>query len=175
MNVKLFISGMAVVLIIFALARPGHSYPPAVGILSPAKNCLVCHVNNGPWPDDEKTIIDIVSKDSGQSLKQKDGAFLIEAKRGQAATVLTVIGRAKDDRAPAPYRNGWIYIDPGRVGSQSLSKFARGWAVDLHASCRLMGDTLKGFEGANITALPMTVRPLEDAQDSTVQLQVMIT
>lgn len=175
MKVKFYISAMTIAFLVFAIARPSRSYPPSVGILSKAKNCLACHVNNGPWQDDGKTIIDIVSKDSGQSLKQKDGTFLIEAKRGQAVTVLTVIGRAKDDRVPSPYRNGWIYIDPSRIESESLWKFAPGWAVNLQASCRLVGDTLAGFEGAKITVLPMTVRPLEDAQESTLQLQVMLT
>lgn len=175
MNVKLFFSGVMITLSIFAMVRPGRSYPPSVGILSKAKNCLTCHVNNGPWQDDGRTIIDIVDKASGRSLRQKDGTFLIEAKRGQAMTVLTVIGRAKDDPLPPPYRNGWIYIDPSRIESESLSKFAPGWAVNLQASCRLVGDTLAGFEGAKITILPMTVRPLEDAQESTLELQVMLT
>ena len=175
MKIKLFLSAMVITLLIFVIVRPGRSYPPTVGILSKAKNCLDCHVSNGPWRDEEKTIIDIVDKDSGRSLRQKDGTFLIKAKRGQAITVLTVIGRTKGDQAPPPYRNGWIYIDPTSIGSQSLLKFAPGWAVDVRYSCRLVGDRLEGFEGAKITALSMTVRPLDDAQESTVQLQVMLT
>lgn len=47
--------------------------------------------------------------------------------------------------------------------------------MNLQASCRLVGDTLAGFKGAKITVLPMTVRPLEDAQESTLELQVMLT
>ncbi len=69
------------------------AYPPAVGILGKAKNCLVCHINNGPWKDNEKTISDVLDKETQKSLKQADGSFLIEAKRGETKTMLTVIGR----------------------------------------------------------------------------------
>lgn len=106
MNVKLFFLGVMITLSIFAMVRPGRSYPPSVGIFSKAKNCLACHANNDPWQDDGRTIIDIVDKASGRSLGQKDGAFLIEAKQGQAVTVLAVMGRAKDDSLPPSSRKG---------------------------------------------------------------------
>jgi hypothetical protein len=175
MKTKLVVSTFFTLMLMLIITQSSHSYPPAVGLLSKSKNCVTCHVNNGPWRDDPKTIIDVLDKASGRSLKQKDGTFLIEAKRGQPVTVLTVIGRTKDDTGPAPYRNGWIYIDPSRIESESLSKFAPGWTVNVPASCRVIGDTLVGYEGAKITVLPMTVRPLEDAQDGTLQLQAMIT
>jgi hypothetical protein len=151
------------------------SYPPAVGILGKAKSCLSCHVNNGPWTDEQKTIIDILDKETMKSLRQPDGSFQIAVKRGQPKTFLTVIGRAKDDEAPSPYRNAWTYIDPARIETSSLSKFAPGWAVNLQLSCRLVGDNLPGFEGAKISFLPMTLQPLDDAQESRLQLQVMLT
>jgi len=151
------------------------SYPPAVGILGKAKSCLVCHTNNGPWTDEQKTIIDLLDKETMKSLRQADGSFLIETKRGQQKTVLTVIGRPKDDEAPPPYRNAWTYIDPKRIASNSLSKFAPGWAVNLQMACRLVGDNLPGFEGTKISVLPMTLQPLDDAQNSELQLQVMLT
>ncbi len=151
------------------------SYPPAVGILGKSKNCMSCHVNNGPWSDDKKLIIDIIDKETMKSLRQSDGTFLIEVKRGQQKTVLTVIGRSKDDDLTHPYRNAWIYIDPTRIESNYLSKFAQGWDVNLPISCRLTGDKLPGFEGAVITALPMTIQPLSDAKDSEIQLQLMMT
>ena len=72
-----------------------YAYPPAVGILSNSKNCISCHTNNGQWQDDSKTIIDILDKDTKKSFKQSDGTFLIETKRGEQKTVLTVIGRKK--------------------------------------------------------------------------------
>ena len=104
-----------------------------------------------------------------------DGSFLIEVKRGQQRTVLTVIGRTTDDDAPSPYRNAWTYIDPTRIESHSLSKFAAGWMVNLQLSCRVVGDKLSGFEGAKITALPMTIEPPDDARDADLQLQAMLT
>ncbi len=56
-----------------------------------------------------------------------------------------------------------------------MSKFAPGWNVNLPLSCRVVGDKLEGFEGAEITALPMSVQPGDDAQDADLQLQVMLT
>ncbi|OGU76489.1 MAG: hypothetical protein A2V93_03495 [Ignavibacteria bacterium RBG_16_34_14] len=151
------------------------AYPPAVGILGKSKSCLSCHVSNGPWTEDSKTIIDILDKETMKSLRQEDGSFLLEVKRGQQKTVLTVIGRVKDNDTPSPYRNAWTYIDPTRIGTSSISKFAPGWAVNLQMSCRIVGDVLPGFEGAKITVLPMTIQPLDDARDAELQLQVMLT
>lgn len=150
-------------------------YPPGVGILSKATSCMSCHVNNGPWTDETKTIIDILDQETKKSLRQSDGSFLLEVGRGQKKTVLTVIGRTKDDTAPAPYRNAWLYIDPTRIETNSLSKFAAGWLVNLPLSCRLVSDKLEGFEGATISVLPMTIQPLDDARDAELQLQVMLT
>lgn len=158
-----------------AFSQAAFAYPPAVGILGKSKDCLACHVNNGPWKDDANTIIDIVDKDTKRSFKQPDGSFLIEAKRGEVKKVLTVIGRTKEDTAEAPYRNAWLYVDPKTIESASLSKFAPGWDVDLPMSCRIVGDALEGYEGSKITALPMTVRATDAAQDSELALQVMLT
>lgn len=152
-----------------------HAYPPAVGILSGSKNCIGCHANNGPWNDDSKIIIDILDKNTNKSFKQPDGSFLIEAKRGEQKTVLTVIGSKKDQAVAAPYRNAWLYIDQTTIGTTSLSKFAPGWDVNLPMSCRLVGDKLPGYENADITSLPMTIQPLASATDAEMQLQVMLT
>ena len=152
-----------------------YAYPPAVGILSNSPNCLSCHANNGPWKDDTNTIIDILDKDTKKSLKQADGTFLIEAKKGEQKTVLTVIGNRKNNSIPASYRNAWLYIDPTTIGKSSLSKFAPNWDVNLPMSCRLVGDNLQGYEDANITSLPMTIQPLENAKDAEISLQVMLT
>jgi len=157
------------------VANKAIAYPPAVGILGNAKSCMSCHVNNGPWVSESKTIIDILDKETMKSLRQLDGTFQLDVKRGQQKTVLTVIGRIKDDDTPAPYRNAWTYIDPTTIGTSSLSKFAPGWAVNLQMSCRVVGDNLPGFEGAKVTVLPMTVQPLDDAKDAILQLQVMLT
>ncbi|MBI4430081.1 MAG: hypothetical protein HY562_13290 [Ignavibacteriales bacterium] len=155
--------------------RHAFSYPPAVGILGKVKSCVSCHVNNGPWKDESNIVIDVLDQATMKSLRQPDGSFLIETKRGQQKTLLTVIGQRNATSTPAPYRNAWTYIDPARVGTNSLSKFAPGWGVNLQMSCRLVGDKVGGFEEATITALPMTIQPLDDAKDAELQLQVMLT
>lgn len=163
------------VTILMGNAQEAFAYPPAVGILGKAKDCLACHVNNGPWKDNAKTIIDIIDKETKKSFKQPDKTFLIEVKRGEIKTVLTVIGRTKDDTEESPYRNAWLYVDPKTIESSSLSKFAPGWDVNLPMSCRIVGDKLEEYEGSRITVLPMSIRPLDAAGDSEVTLQVMLT
>jgi hypothetical protein len=183
MNTKSFLfathaaAGLATALLLgFAATLPtALAYPPAVGILSNKHNCLECHQNNGPWKDDQRTIVDVLDKDTMKSLKQADGSFVIGMKRGAARKLLTVIGRTKGDAAEAPYRNAWLYIDPKTIGSASLSKFAPGWDVNLPMSCRIVGDKLELYEGATLTVLPMTVRPTDAAQDVELTLQVMLT
>lgn len=155
-------------------SQQAYAYPPGVGILSKSKNCLACHANNGPWTDGKKTIIDIIAPDSRKSFRQPDGSFLLHAKRYQSLTVLTIIGY-EAEVALAPYRNGWIYIDPTTIESSSISKFAPGWDVNLQASCRLVGDTLHEYKDFRITALPMTIRPLDSARDANIVLQGMLT
>lgn len=158
-----------------ASTKEALAYPPAVGILGKAKTCLVCHANNGPWKDDERTIIDVLDGAGRTSLRQPDKTFLIEIRRGQIRTVLTVIGLAKAAEAEPPQRNAWLYVDPGTVASSSLSKFAPGWEVNLPESCRIVGDELDAHKGAHITVLPMSIRPSDGAQDAEVVLQVMLT
>lgn len=160
---------------IIVMTETSYAYPPGVGILGKSKSCMSCHVSNGPWADEKKIIIDVLDKETMKSLRQSDDTFLLEVRRGQQKTVLTVIGRAKDDDAPSPYRNAWIYVDPTRIETNSLSKFAPGWAVNLQMSCRVVGDKLQGLEGAQLTVLPMTLQPLDDAKDTQLELQVMLT
>jgi len=151
------------------------AYPPAVGLVGKSKNCLSCHVNNGPWKDDERTIIDIIDKKTHKSLKQPDGTFLIEAKRGEIKTVLTVIGRKGGDSEDIPYRNAWLYVDPNTIETSSLTKFAPGWNVNLPMACRIMGDHLDLYKGSDITVLPMSIRPTDAAINADLTLQVMLT
>jgi len=172
---KSFLTLTAVLLVVSGNLSSLFAYPPAVGILGKSKSCMSCHINNGPWIDEGETIIDVVDKETMKSLRQADGTFLLEVKRGQQKTVLTVIGRTIDDKTPTPYRTAWTYIDPKRIETNSLSKFAPGWGVNLQMACRVVGDNLPGFEGAKITVLPMTIQPLDDAKDSELQLQVMLT
>ncbi|MDP2960015.1 MAG: hypothetical protein Q8N71_01205, partial [candidate division Zixibacteria bacterium] len=116
-----------------------------------------------------------IDRDTKKSFKQSDGSFLLEAKRGEVKTVLTVIGRTKDDAEESPYRNAWLYVDLKTIESSSLSKFAPGWDVNLPGSCRIVGDKLEGYEGSKITFLLMSIRASDSAQDSEVTLQVMLT
>jgi hypothetical protein len=151
------------------------AYPPAVGILGPARNCLSCHSSDGPWKDPAGLIVDVLDKTSGKSLRQRDGSFLILAKRGELKTVVTVIGWRGDKPGPAPYRNAWLYVDPSNSDAGSLNKFAPGWMVNLPMSCRVVGDAVEAYAGAQLTALPMTVRAGDDAGDAEIELQVMLT
>ena len=156
-------------------SKEAFSYPPAVGILGKSKNCLSCHVSNGPWKDDGKTIIDVLDKDTRKSFKQPDGSFEIEVKRGETKTVLTVIGRSGEDQEEGPSRNAWLYVDPRTIGSTSLTKFAPGWDVNLPMACRIVGDKLAGYDGATLTVLPMSIRPNDAALDAGIMLQVLLT
>jgi len=166
---------ITMLLALAAFSQWAFAYPPAVGIVGKAKNCISCHVNNGPWKDDGTTIIDILDKETKKSLKQTDGSFLLAVKRGEKKTVLTVIGRSKEDTEESPYRNAWLYVNPKMIATTSLSKFAPGWDVNLPMSCRIVGDKLEGYEGARITFVPMTIRPSDASQDAEIMLQVMLT
>ena len=152
-----------------------YAYPPGVGILTKSKNCLACHVSNGLWGDEENNIIDILDKDSKKSFRQPDSSFLIEVKRFESKTVLTVIGRKDDGKSDMPYRNAWTYIDPKTIETNSLSKFAPGWECNLQLACRIVGDKLEGYENAKITSLPMTIRPSDAAQNAELSWQIMLT
>ncbi|MBL4576921.1 MAG: hypothetical protein JKX74_00535 [Flavobacteriales bacterium] len=152
-----------------------YAYPPAVGIIGNSKNCISCHSDTGPWKDEDKTIIDVLDKDTKQSLMQSDGSFLIEVKRNEVADILTVIGRTADDKAEAPYRNAFLYVDPTTIGTSSLSKFAPGWNVNLPMSCKIVGDKMEGYEGDNITVVPSSIRPTDAAKDTELELQVLLT
>jgi hypothetical protein len=174
-------AALAGCIVLVSLAAIGvnraSAYPPAVGVLSASKDCLACHLNNGPWKVESDVIIDILDKATGRSLRQADGTFLIAARRGELKTVMTIIGSKARPGTPAPYRNAWLYVDPARIAdSSSLNKFAPGWAVNLPMSCRVVGDVVDAYPGDHTTALPMTVRAGEDApRETETELQVMLT
>lgn len=178
-NIIMLISALLPLAVLFFFLNPGnnnaYAYPPSVGILTSAKNCLSCHADNGPWINPADIIVDIIEKETKKSLKQTDGDFLLHVKRHEPLTILTVIGYRKNSTEDAPYRHGWIYIDPTTIETSSLSKFAPGWEVNLQASCRLVGDNLEGYENFDITVLPMTIRPSDAARDANLILQGMLT
>ena len=72
------------------------SYPPAVGIIGKAKNCLVCHVNNGQWQDEENTIIDILDKKTKKSLIQAADEIRKERK---VRTLQSIVQSLKEEPA----------------------------------------------------------------------------
>lgn len=156
-------------------SRQAYAYPPGVGILSKSKNCLACHANNGPWGNETNILVDIIEKDSKKSFKQPDGSFLLQVNRYEPLTVRTVIGYKKHGTTVAPYRNGWTYVDPSTIETSSFSKFAPAWDVNLQLACRLVGDTVEGYDDFDLTVLPMTVRPLDAARNGAVTLQLMVT
>lgn len=164
-----------VVLFLMLIFFEARAYPPAVGLVGKAKNCLSCHINNGLWEDDDSLIIDIIDKKSQKSLKLPDGSFLVEAKRGEIKTLLTVIGRKGEDSEEIPYRNAWLYVDPNTIETSSLTKFAPGWNVNLPMACRIVGDNLDIYKDSNITVLPMSIRPTDTAINANLTLQVMLT
>ena len=106
------------------------AYPPAVGIAGKSRSCTECHASNGPWKDKARTIIDILDAKTRRSLRQPDGRFMISVERGKTRKVITVIGRRAGDKRSAPTRNAWLYVDPKRIETASLSKFAPGWGVN---------------------------------------------
>ena len=160
---------------VLVLPTIAFAYPPAVGIVGKSPNCLSCHVSNGPWEDEARTIVDIVDAATGKSLRQADGRFLLEVERGRTRMVITQIGRQAGDEVPPPVRNAWLYLDPTQLETGSLSKFAPGWSVNLPMACRIVGDETPNYPGAAMTALPMTVRPGDSARSADLELQVMLT
>ncbi len=167
------VTALAITLCVF-IAPSVYGYPPAVGILADHRSCDSCHIENGPWTDEERTIVDILDAKTKASLRREDGSFLIEVDRGEKFTVLTVIGRTKEEAVP-PDRNAWLYIDPSQIRTSALSKFAPGWDVNLPMACRVVGDRIDMYEGSQVTVLPMTVRPGDAARDSELELQIMLT
>ena len=166
------LKGILTVVILLG-SSAAQAYPPAVGILSKASSYTTCHVSNGPWTDESRTIIDMLDGTTKRSLRSEDGSFLIEVHRGELRTVLTVIGCTKE--CAAPLRNAWLYVDPEQIATSGLSKFAPGWDVNLPMACRIVGDTLAAYPDAHITVLPMTVRPMDAARNSNLEPQVMLT
>jgi hypothetical protein len=64
-------------------AEPAVAYPPGVGILTKNRSCLSCHVANGPWSDETRTIVDVLDAGTKQSLRTSEGRFVIEVPRGR--------------------------------------------------------------------------------------------
>lgn len=162
-------------LLLLLLTQFAAASPPAVGIVGNSRNCLACHVSNGSWSEGADLIVDLIDKDTQQSLRQPDGSFLLTAKRGAATTVMAVIGYRGLAPDQSPYRNGWNFVDSTTIGSSSLSKFAPGWEINVPYGCRITGDKLAAYPDAVMTSAPITIRPTETAKDADVTFQTMMT
>ncbi len=160
---------------LFALTQFAAASPPAVGIIGNSRNCLACHVSNGSWSEGADLVIDLIDKDTQQSLRQPDGSFLLTVKRGAATTVIAVIGYRGLTPDQSPYRNGWIFVDSTAIGNDALSKFAPGWEINLPYGCRITGDKLAAYPDAVLTTAPITIRPTETAKDGEVTFQALMT
>ena len=122
MNNQKLLGEVLLAVILLLIVIPANAYPPAVGIMGKAKNCLVCHTDNGNWLDNNDLIIDIINKNNGQSLRQSDGSFLLQARRNESVTILTVIGYRSSDPQLIPENNAWIYVDPATIGNPESGK-----------------------------------------------------
>ncbi|MBI5058820.1 hypothetical protein HZB60_03430 [candidate division KSB1 bacterium] len=161
--------------IILVVTGSAAASPPAVGIIGNSRTCLACHADNGPWTAGPDLILDLIDKDTQQSLRQPDGSFLLTARRGTAVTALAVIGYRAAAAEQSPRRNGWIMLDTTAIGGASLSKFAPGWEINLPYGCRIVGDKLAAYPDAALTTAPITIRPTETAMNAEVSFQAMLT
>ena len=162
-------------LLLIILSQFAAASPPAVGIIGNARSCMTCHVSNGSWTEGPGLVIDLIDKDTQQSLRQPDGSFLLTAKRGTAKTVMAVIGYSGLAPDQSPYRNGWIFVDSTTIGNSSLSKFAPGWEINLAYGCKIAGDKVAAYPDAALTSAPITILPTETAKDGEVTFQMLMT
>lgn len=117
-------------------------------------------------------IVDMIDKATGKSLRQNDGSFLVEVRRNEPKAILTVLGRRAGDETESPTRNGWLYVD---LNSPTLTKFPPGWQTNVQYGCRVVGDTMTGFEDARVTVSTMTIAADDKARNGELTLQAMVT
>ena len=161
--------------LLFLLTQLAAASPPAVGIIGNSRSCISCHANTGPWTAGPDLIVDLIDKETQQSLRQPDGSFLVTTKRGTAATAIAVIGYRGMTPEQSPHRNGWIFVDSTTIGTSSLSKFAPGWEISVPYGCKISGDSIAAYPGAAVTTAPISIRPTETAQDADVTFQTLMT
>ena len=166
---------LCVVATVAAVSIAAQAYPPGVGIMSDKRSCTGCHASTGPWSDETMTIAEILDGDTKTSLRRPNGSFQIDVVRGQTRRVITILGRRADDQLLPPTRNGWTFVDTAQLSTSSFSKFAPGWDVNLNMACRMVGDTIGAYPGAQVTVLPMTVRPTDAARDAELEWQCLLT
>lgn len=159
---------------ILSLISTGIFAFPASSLEGRQKSCLSCHKDTGPWKDESKMVIDIIDPETGQSFRQVDGSFLIPVKRNEVRRVKTVLG-ASADLEWVPECVAWLYVDPEELqkAPESSLKFAPHWEVNRPFCGKRLVETLKGFEGKKVATITMSIRPLKEAKDATVLLQVL--
>lgn len=159
---------------IHALVVTDVSAYPAASLEGRQKSCLSCHKNTGPWKDESKIVIDIIDPQTGESFKQEDGSFLIEVKRDEVRRVKTVLG-VSSDLEWVPEFVAWLYADPEEIqrAPESSLKFAPNWEVNRPFCGKRVAGTVKGFEGKKVATLTMSLRPLKEAKDADISLQVL--
>ena len=162
-------------LLLVILAQLAVASPPAVGIVSNSRSCISCHASTGPWTAGPDLVLDLIDKDTQQSLRQPDGSFLLTTKRGSAATAIAVIGYRGLTPEQSPHRNGWTFVDSTSIGTSSLSKFAPGLEISVPYGCKICGDSIAAYPGAVVTTAPISIRPTETAQNADVTFQTLMT
>jgi len=148
---------------------------PAASLESRHKNCMGCHQSAGFWTDTSKIVIDIIDPASKESFRKSDGSFEIPVKRGSERRVKSIFGVKPGVQFP-PDMVGWLYVFPPALESahESALKFAPGWEVNRPFCGKRLVEQVDGYPGDKLAAITMTIRPLDNAQDTTVNLQVLL-
>lgn len=147
---------------------------PAASLQSRDRDCTSCHQAADSWTDTARVIIDIVDPQTGTSYEAADGAFDIAVRRGEELRVKSVFGVRQGHQFP-PEMVGWLYASPAllKKAPESDPKFAPGWQVNRSFCMKRLVEEVKGFPGNQLAAVPMTIRPLDNAEDATISLQVL--
>lgn len=164
---------MAALLIAVSSGSDAYGWP-AASLESRHKNCMGCHTSAGSWTDTSMIVIDIVDPVSKESFRKADGSFEIPVKRGAERRVKSIFGMKPGVRFP-PDMVGWLYVFTPALESahESALKFAPGWEVNRPFCGKRLVEQVDGCPGDKLAAITMTIRPLENAQDTTVDLQVL--
>lgn len=155
-------------------AQPAFGWP-AASLQSRDRDCTGCHTAANSWTDTSKVIVDMVDMKTGKSLRMPDGTFEVVVPRGSELRVNSIFGVKPGYKFP-PEMVGWLYVSPEALESapESDPKFAPGWQVNRSFCMKRLVETIDGYPGNQLAAVPMTVRPLEGAGDATISLQVLL-
>jgi hypothetical protein len=169
-----FLLALGALLVVMAWNGPANGWP-AASLESRDANCTACHSAAGTWADTSKLVIDIIDPKTGQSFRTPDGSFEIPVQRGSERRVKSVFGVTPGHRFP-PDMAGWLYVSPDvlETAHESDMKFAPGWQVNRPFCGKRLVESVEGYPGDKLAAITMTIRPLENAKDAAVSLQVLL-